>query len=259
MKHAILTLLLILILTLLRNESYGQIDTIKLSTQDLITSNLKPGVHQYLVYFGNTKKKKVTASSIWNREVTFKQLNGEDVIEVEQQWYSSDTTFNRYVYSISRKRDFKPIYHTTKGKNGIEAFNFSDNEVTGADSVEGNLKKDMKVDASPSTLNWELDMEVFSTLPFKKEGQRFIINFYHPGGRTAPKDYEYAVVGSEKIKLADGKETDCWKLKIEYAPTSSAIFWIGKKSREVLKMQEVFGAGYRYKVKFSTPVDLTGI
>lgn len=259
MKHLILSLLLFITLSFLSSTSQAQIDTINLSKQDLITSNLKPGNHQYLVYYGNAKKKKLAGSSIWNRTVNFKKWNGEDVIEIEQQWYGSDTTFNRYVYSISRKKDFSPIYHTTKMKNGVEAFNFSAKQVVGSDSVANNLKKDMKVDSDPSTLNWELDMEVFSTLPFRKEGQRFIINFYHPGGRTNPKYYEYAVSGSETIKLADGKETDCWKLKIEYSPTSSATFWVGKKSREVLKMQETFGAGYRYKVKFSTPVDLTGI
>jgi hypothetical protein len=259
MKHLILSLLLLLMWMCLSCPANAQVDTIQLSKQDLMTSNLKPGVHQYLVYYGNAKKKKITGSSIWNRKVNFKQWNGEEVIEIEQQWYSSDTAFNRYVYSISRTKDFSPIYHTTKSKNGVEAFNFSKKLIVGSDTVENNLKKDMKVDSDPSTLNWELDMEVFSTLPFKKEGQRFIINFYHPGGRTNPKYYEYAVIGSEKIKLADQKEAECWKLKIDYSPTSWAIFWIGKKSREVLKMQETFGAGYRYKVKFSTPVELTGI
>jgi hypothetical protein len=259
MKHLILSLLFFITMMCLSRSVHAQIDTIHLATQDLITTNLKAGVHQYLVYYGNAKKKKLAGSSIWNRKVDFKQWNGEEVIEIEQQWYGSDTTFNRYVYSISRKKDFSPIYHTTKSKNGVEAFNFSGRQVVGSDSVENNLKKDLKVDTDPSMLNWELDLEVFSTLPFKKEGQRFIINFYHPGGRTNPAYYEYAVVGSEKIKLADDKETDCWKLKIDYTPSSSAIFWVGKKSREVLKMRETFGAGYRYKVKFSTPVDLTGI
>lgn len=259
MKHLILSLLLLVTMMCVSRPGNAQIDTIQLSKHDLITSNLKPGTHQYLVYYGNVKKKKMMGSSIWNRKVNFKQWNGEEVIEIEQQWYGSDTTFNRYVYSISRKKDFSPIYHTTKSKSGIEAFNFLGKQVVGSDSVQDNLKKDMKVDADPSTLNWELDMEVFSTLPFKKEGQRFIINFYHPGGRTNPTYYEYAVIGSEKIKLADQKEADCWKLKIDYAPTSWAIFWVSKKSREVLKMQETFGAGYRYKVKFSTPVELTGI
>lgn len=259
MKHIILTLLLLGTFMVLSTTSNAQIDTISLKTNDLITANLKPGKHQYLVTFGNAKKKKFTGSSVWSRDVKYGTLNGEDVIIIEQQWYMSDTTFNRQVYSVSRKKDFSPIFHKTKGKSGIEAFNFNGRKVVGADSVQNNVKLDTNVDADPSTLNWELDLEVFSILPYKKEGQRFIISFYHPGSKTLPKYYEYAVVGSEEIEIAGQKATDCWKLKIDYSPTSAATFWIAKKTREVLKMQETFGSGFRYKIKFSTPVNLVGL
>lgn len=259
MKQIILSVLLMLMSMLLARKAEAQADTISLSTKDLITANLKAGKNQYLVYIGSTKKKKIMWTAIWNRNVAFRTINGEEVIEIVQHWHSSDTSSNRYVYSTSRKKDFAPIYHKTKGKNGIEAFNFSGNEVTGSDTVSENSRKDLKVASSTSTLNWELDMEIFSTLPYKKEGQRFIINFYHPGGKTSPMYYEYKVIGSEKLILAGQRESDCWKLKIDYSPNSWAIFWIDKKSREVLKMQESWGSGYRYKVKFSTPVELTGI
>jgi hypothetical protein len=70
----------------------------------------------------------------------------------------------------------------------------------------------------------------------------------------APAYYNYTVSGSETIKGTDGKMTDCWLLKINYTETSWAIFWISKKTKEVLKMQEYFNGNYRYKVKLSTPV-----
>lgn len=234
----------------------AQIDTINILKNDLITSNLKPGLHQYLVYFENPAKKRIGNSSIWNRQVNFKNVNGRDVIEVEQFWYMTDTLFNRYVYSLSDKKTFAPIFHKTKGRNGVEAFDFDQQTISGSDSVENNTKKDLDVPQTVKTLNWELDLEIFSTLPIKKEGQRFVINFYHPGGRTNPKYYEYAIIGSEKLAAVNETSVDCWKMKINYTETDWAIFWISKKSKEILKMQEQFRGGYRYKVRFVTPMPL---
>ncbi len=229
-------------------------DTIDIAKPDLITAQLKPGLHQYLVYFENPKKKRLGNPSLWNRNVVFKKFKGEDVIEIEQNWYGNDTLFNRYVYSISKRKTFEPIYHKTKMKGATEAFDFTPTKVTGSDSVANNMKGDLDVRLAAPTLNWEVDLEVFSTLPIKKEGQRFFINFYHPGGRMAPQYHEYAIIGSDKIKVVNDQDLDCWKMKIEYGPNSWAIFWIAKKSKEVLKMQEFYGSGYRYKVKLSTPV-----
>ncbi|MBT1697261.1 hypothetical protein KK083_10265 [Fulvivirgaceae bacterium PWU4] len=253
MKRLLLQTLLLIVACA---EVSAQADTIRLADNDLDMSYLKEGLHQYLVYFENPKKQKITGQSLWNRQVRFKQHQGNDVIEIEQRWYSSDTTFNRYVYSISQKRNFQPLYHYTKSTRGTGAFNFTTKQITGADSVEVNDKKDLRVETPVATLNWELDLEVFSTLPIKKEGQRFLINFYHPGG-PAPKYYEYKIVGSEKIHGSDNQEIACWKMKIDYGEGNWAIFWISKRSREVLKMQEYFKGNYRYKVRLSTPVPLT--
>lgn len=249
-------LLQTLLLAVACAEVSAQADTIRLADNHLVISNLKEGLHQYLVYFENPKKQKIAGHSIWSRQVGFKQHEGGDVIEIVQRWHSSDTAFNRYVYSLSRRQNFQPLYHYTKSARGVEAFNFTTNRIMGADSVEANSKKDLRVDVRVATLNWELDLEVFSTLPIKKEGQRFLINFYHPGG-PAPKYYEYRIIGAEKIRGADDQEIVCWKMKIDYGEGNWAIFWISKRSKEVLKMQEYFRGNYRYKVRLSTPVPLT--
>lgn len=253
MKRLLLQTLLLIVAYA---EVSAQADTIRLANNDLDMSYLKEGLHQYLVYFENPKKQKIAGHSLWSRQVSFKQRGGIDVIEIEQRWHSSDTTFNRYVYSVSQKKNFQPLYHYTKSARGVDAFNFTTKQITGADSIEGNVKKDLRVDTDVATLNWELDLEVFNTLPIKKEGQRFLINFYHPGG-SAPKYYEYKISGSEKIRASDNQEIACWKMKIEYGEGNWAIFWISKRSREVMKMQEHFKGNYRYKVRLSTPVPLT--
>jgi hypothetical protein len=253
LKKCVLTVLCLS----LANLSQAQVDTIRLTQNDLVTSALKEGLHQYLVYFENPKKGRITGSFVWNRQVNFKIHNGSDVIEITQHWFGSDTTSNRYVYSISLRKNFAPLYHYTKSSRGIEAFDFEERKITGSDTVNGNAKKDLEVFLPQPTLNWEDDLEIFSTLPIKKVGQRFIMNFYHPGGRSAPAYYEYAVTGSEKIKTIEDRTIDCWQLKINYGPQGWAIFWIGKKSHEVLKMQEFFGTGYRYKVRLVTPIPIT--
>jgi hypothetical protein len=224
----------------------------------LVISQLTPGLHQYLVYFERPKQKKIMTPMLWSRQVNFKQFQGTPAIEVVQNWYAGDTLLNRYIYSINHRDNFSSLYHYAKGSRGIEAFDFEQNRILGSDTVTNNTKKDFDVKSLTSTLNWELDMEIFSMLPYKQVGQTFVINFYHPGGKTEPAYYQYKVIGSEAIQGTNTKAaTDCWQLKISYSETSWAIFWVSKKSKEVLKMQEYFGGGYRYKVKLATPVPLT--
>jgi hypothetical protein len=248
-------IILVAIMCLSVTHAFAQIDTINIAKNDLTMSQLKEGVHQYLVFFENAKKKKILSYWLWTREVKFSKLNNEPVIEINQKWHSSDTAYYREVYSVSRQRNFSPLFHLVKSPKGREGFMFTDTEVSAADTVKENKIKDLKKTLETPTLNWELDLEIFSTLPFKKEGQRFMINFYHPGG-SEPKYYEYKVIGSEKIAVADSDKIDCWKLQIEYNADSWAIFWISKKSKEVLKMQESYKGNYRYKVKLSTTVSL---
>lgn len=258
MKQKLLLLLVTLVfLSLGLNQAAAQIDTISIAKKDLIISQLKPGLHQYLVYFERPKQKKIMMPMLWSRQVNFKKFQGNDVVEIIQNWYASDTLLNRYIYSVSKRVDFSPIYHYTKGTRGIEAFNFERNSILGSDTVMNNTKKDFDLRLVTSTLNWELDMEILSTLPYKKIGQIFVINFYHPGGKTEPNFYQYKVIGSEIILGSDTNGIDCWQLKISYGETEWATFWVSKKSKEVLKMQEYFRGGYRYKVKLATPVPPT--
>lgn len=253
MRLHTLPLVLLISLTVFVHHAIAQVDTIRLETNDLITAQLKTGLHQYLVYFDVARKDAMKMPSLWNRQVNVIDYKGEPAIEVVQHWYSGDTLNNRYVYSISKKKTFEPIYHYTRTKE-TEAFDFEKGKINGSDTVTNNSKKDFELQLSTSTLNWELDLEIFSTLPFKKTGQIFVINFYHPGGRTAPAFYTYKVVGTEFLTTINGQSVDCWQLKIDYSPTDWAIFWISKTSKEVVKMQEHFRGSYRYKVKLATAV-----
>lgn len=230
----------------------AQVDTIDLSQGDLRVDQLREGLHQYLVYLHNPEDDKVFGTSIWNRRITFK----DDLIEIEQYWNSSDTNFTRKVYSTCLRENFQPIFHQSEmTRVGIEAYNFFDDKIIGANAVADNTKQNFAVDLKTPTLNWELDLEIFSTLPYRTVGQIFMINFYHPGGRTAPQYYTYKVVEEDKIKGAGGISFDCWVLKIDYSEQNYAKFWIDKQSFDVIKMQEHYNGRYRYKVKLATPIE----
>jgi hypothetical protein len=230
-------------------QAQAQVDTLRSIPEKWIAQSLRPETAQYLVFFQNKKKPKQAGVYIWSRQLRFKK----NAIEVEQKWYSSDSTGYRYVYSLVDRKTFLPIYHKTiMQRSGTEAFDFGDLKIEGSDSVANNTKSTFEL-ATTKPLNWELDMETFSLLDLKP-GKRFAINFYHPGGRTEPKFYEYKVTGDEKVGTYEDKGIDCWKLRIDYNEKAYAIFYISKKSREVIKMEEDFGAGVRYKVKLPSAI-----
>ncbi len=142
---------------------------------------------------------------------------------------------------------------------GVEAFDFYPDKIVGSDTVTNNTKKGFSLKLGKPTLNWELDIETFGLLPLANN-KTFAINFYHPGSKSAePAAYQYKVIGEETLKGIDGSTIPCWKIKIDYsrfAPDSWAVFYIGKKSKEMVKMEEQFGAGVRYKVKLPSSINI---
>jgi hypothetical protein len=234
---------------------FAQVDTVYQLNSKLIKENLKPSSNQYLVFIQRKNDPRMTFTWVWSRDVRFVNKGGKELIEIDQKWYGSDTTRNRKVYSLMNAADFSPVYHHTVLNRTVEAFDFYQDKIVGSDSVVNNTKKDFSLALQKPLLNWELDMETFPLLDLKA-GKRFFISYYHPGGKTPPKLYEYKVVGEENILTTGGISVACWKLRIDYDAKSWAIFYISKKGREVLKMEEDFGSGVRYKVKLSNTISI---
>jgi hypothetical protein len=240
-----------LIALLLSLTAYTQqTDTLDVHHHQLLMENIKPGTKQYLVY-GVNARGKTGNLWLWKRTVEHGSLRGEKTLIFTQKWFASDTANVRDVYSIVSAKDLQPIYHYAKFGNRVEAFEFSKGRIVGADTVGGNNQKDLDLTTNVLPYNWELDLETFQAFPLRK-GKQFAVNFYHPGGRTGPAYYVYKVTGEETIAAANNQTIDCWKLKIDYSENSWAIFWISKKSKEVIKMQELFNGNYRYKVLLTT-------
>lgn len=222
----------------------AQPDTIRVSQHQLQTQYLKPVSRQYLVYRERTPGSARKQLSVWERNVEVK--NGQ--VFISQKWFGADT-ITRALYSICDLKSMRPVYHAARNfRNEVEAYTFNGNQTIGADTVAQNLKKDFKNEWNEPVFNWELDMETFALLPLKK-GKKFVIPFYHPGSSTGPAYYLYEVSGEEKLKIGTEKPHDCWLLQIHYSDKNYAVFWIDKKAREVLKMEEFFNGWHRYKIK----------
>jgi hypothetical protein len=231
-------------------SAYAQTDTIRLKDKRLITSALKPGLKQYLVYFQNPKKQKTLGFWFWLRNIQIENRNGENVFTITQHWYGNDTTGYRSVYSINKTADFAPVYHTETIKNITKAYNWQSDKITGADSVSQNAKKSFSLGFKEPNFNWNLDIETFEMLPLAA-GKVFVINFYD-AGLDPPAYVTYKVTGSEVLTTLNNEKVDCWKLFNEgdyngghYTET----FWISKKEHEFLKEEDVNPGGYRYKIK----------
>lgn len=246
---------LCLVFLLLPLFANAQSDTIYHLDSKLIRKYLKPSSNQYLVFIQRKADPRQAFTFVWRRDVRFIRNNGADLIEIDERWYGSDTTRVRTAYSLVTSDGFLPVYHRTKMNRVVEAYDFYPDKIKGSDSVSNNSKKDFLLALKEPSLNWELDLETFPLLDLKT-GKSFAISFYHPGGRTEPKLYVYTVVGEENLSVIEGGSVPCWKLRIDYDARSYAIFYISKKGREVLRMDEDFGGGVRYKVKLSNPVNI---
>jgi len=228
----------------------GQIDTIRLKDKRLLTSLLKPGLKQYLVYGQNPKKARSLTLLFWTSDIKLENRNGEKVFAITQHLYGGDSTRYMSVYSLNKATDFAPLYHKESFIHETKAYNWYADKITGADSVAQNLQKDFSLNFKTPNFNWNLDMETFEMLPLAA-GKTFAINFCD-AGITQPAYTLYKVIGSEVLVTLDHQKIDCWKLYREYeyqGTPASQTFWISKKDHEYLKSEELFKGSYFYKIK----------
>lgn len=247
LKRTPLIILLVIVFQLTVN---AQNDTIDIGKKELLMKNLPEGTDQYLIYA--IKGKKISTSLISSRTVKYDKFNNRDVVIVSHLIGGPVKKRSQEVYSINDAANFEPIYHYRKAGNGkIEAFNFSKKQMHGADTVTNNSQKTFRMPIKTPTLNWELDLEIFKTLDYKK-GKTFVINFYHPGSKNTPQFYEYKIVREETIQGLNGT-IDCWVMMIDHGITngirSFQTFWIDKKSKAIIKQLEIYGKTKVYKLK----------
>ena len=241
-------------------------DTLQISAANVNTKVLREGTHRYLVYFKMNKDSVRTQTQFWTRTIKRTVYNGIAAIEIKQEWEDKDSIMHK-VHSFSDATTMQPLYHKTWWK--IQAtrnaslktitetiIDFTKNTVMYNGKPLSNLdtaRQEKPIWAGYQSsvnkyfLNWHLDLESFPLLPYKN-GLTFLIPFYDPGTASNYQLVAYTVIGSEKLISYNDKKIDCWLL-VHEGKGNREVFWVSKKTKEVLKLEQQFGKMYRYKIK----------
>lgn len=237
------------------SPAVAQQDTVKISSDMINTKVLKNGTHRYLVYFKLGKDSSRINYQLWSRTIDHLDYQGRKAISVTQEW-EDNTKIVHKVYSVCDEKTFAPLYQKSEWIGRLNStFNFltkegyvNDTLLTSADTAR--TKKQaydgFQKAMNEYVLNWHLDLEVFPILPYK-QGRTFLVNFYDPGF-SSPAFQAYTVSGSATLTGYDNQEIECWLLT-HTSRNNTETFWISKKTREVLKLEQVFGGRFRYKIK----------
>lgn len=264
MKQHVLKLILFTLLIRSLSVKGQKSDTLQITSADINTKILREGTHRYLVYFKMKKDSVRTQTQFWTRTIKRTDYNGTAAIEINQEWEDKDSIMH-IVKSISDAKTMQPLYHKTwwKVQTSRTATTKSVN-VTTVDflkkTVEHNGKILNELDTAKQAksiwagykssidkyyLNWHLDLETFPILPYK-QGLTFIVPFYDPGTASGYQKVAYTVTGSSELIGFNDQKIDCWLL-VHESKGNKEIFWISKKTNEVLKLeQEINGRFYRY-------------
>jgi hypothetical protein len=234
-------------------------DTIRITPEFTNTKALIPGTHRWLLYSTRGVDSPRTRFSIWSRTITKTTHNGKDAIEVAQLWEDKDGIWHT-TRSLSDAKDFRTLFHDSwwrsRGKSTLDfekaEFIINNKPLTKLDTAQTDKRRREAFDKAISqyTLNWHLDLEVFPLLPYKNN-RTFLINFYDPG-LSEPKWIPYTVTGTGTLPGLDGQLVDCWLLEHTLPNNYKEVFWVSKKTKEVLKLENQIGDNqFSYKIKLA--------
>lgn len=242
-------------------------DTIQITAASLNSKILTEGTHRYLVYFKMKKDSVRTQTQFWTRTIKRVDYNGIPAIKITQEWEDKDSIMH-IAKSISDAKTMQPLFHQSWWKVQMSANASAKTERATtvdfvSDKVEHNGTLLNATDTNKQTkaiwtgykssqdkffLNWHLDLEIFPLLPYKN-GVTFMVPFYDPGTASGFQQVAYTVIGAAELIGFDDQKIDCWLL-VHESKGNKETFWISKKTKEVLKLeQEIGGRFYRYKIK----------
>lgn len=228
-------------------------DTITINSSNLKVKDLKHGTNRYLVYYKDSENHPRTRHEIWTRTIETLNSSGNPVI-VRQTWENNDTIFHKS-YTVLHRKNMSTLYHEVWSRRAKYTFNFETKEAIKNGRPLNQLNDSISIKqviafgkaCSQDFLTWHIDLEMFSILPLR-ENTTFKIKFYDPGF-DAPEYAYYSVIGSFKLNGYDNQKIDCWLLAHGSLPENYQVFWISKKTGEVLKLEQEYSGKYRYKIK----------
>jgi hypothetical protein len=199
---------------------------------------LKEGTHRYLRFMKNGDAN--VPVDIWAREVRFtkegmlvkQRWDGTGTVKTMESWFDAGTFRPRSHLRISEK----------DGKRLVEGFTFDGKRVAGMKDLADNAQRDLAVEGAEPTYNFETDIEFLQALPLAA-GYEASINFYHPGGSTAPARYRFKVAGEQAIAGPQGA-VDCWIVTTDYnRPGSVSTFWFAKATQLMVRQESALPDG----------------
>ena len=199
---------------------------------------LRPAVRRYLRY--SIKDGVRSTSDIWTRTISYEPQDGVRRLHITQEW-------DRVVPPVSvAKQDawfdpatFAPLTHVRilqrDGNTSIGGYRFAPGAIVGMAELPNNGRKDFRAAAPEPAFNFEYDMELLQTLPWRR-GYVADIVFYDPG-LEPPAHYLFRQAG-EAMLATPGGSVDCWIVTADYN-TGHVVnrFWIDKRTQLVLHEQ----------------------
>jgi hypothetical protein len=237
-------------------NSYGQKpDTVFIQKQNLELSHLRTGDSTYIIYFKKTAEGPAERMTLVKINVAPAVINGKKAFAITQQWDAGDVVAHTS-YTVHDAEDFSTLRHEIWWKQtGFSAkFDFMTRQVAFEAGVDESKKSQIVKDFNDSfesyNLCWHSDLTIFPLFTYEN-GRTFKVNFYDPGASKA-QIAEYVVTGSETLSGGSGEKIDCWVMEHKFQSSNgngSQRFWISKKTREVLKEEDQYSGGFRYKMK----------
>lgn len=242
-----------------KTKAQFRVDTINATNHSLLIHKLKESTAKYWVYFtDSSKQKRKGVGDIWERKITKEKLNNKDVIKFTWNWITSDEIV-KHTINILDAKTLSPITYfainKTPKRTDTSAYIFEKDYLRKDKTVKGNtVNDDFEKELNIPVLNWELDLETYPLFRIKKIGQIFDVAFFDVN-ESAPVYHRYKVIGEDKLESIDHIPISCWLLKIDYDEKNNAIFWLSKKTGEMIKSEEkvVFGNNSLYSFKVKLP------
>jgi hypothetical protein len=228
-------------------------DTLHVQASDLDIKGLQTGDYSYLIVRQKGKDSPAMSMILAKMSVERSTYHNKAAIIVRQQW-DRDSVVHR-AYTVFDAGTFATVLHDTYWRAlgysmvfDFEARRFDSKPFLHPipDSVRTSCEQELAGSMGAYNLNWHDDLVIYSMLPYAA-GRVFMINYYDPGFGK-PVEVPYSVTGSDWLVGRGGDKIECWTL--EHGDENGVEkFWIAKRTKEVLKEEDRFKGGYRYKYK----------
>jgi hypothetical protein len=237
-------------------------DTLFVNNKNLKLENLHTGNSSYIVFMKKNNAspaERIILVKIKTEPTTYQN---KKALEIKQQWDLEGVIHT--ATTVLDKTTAATLYHETwwKRQSYTAKFDFISKKVSFEGAVNDTIKSKITTEFESSSrefnLNWHSDLILFPTFPFKMN-RTFAVPFYDPGfGNTAIAYYK--IINTEILSDSNGKKIACWVMEHKAEDSKKQVsvqrFWISKKTKEVIKEEDQFPIGLRFKYKTGISVPI---